>query len=80
LRAWEFKYSEESGIFSREPDHNWASHPSDGFSYGAQIMLDHVLKIEEKPDLFPISGQKGKITTVPLDDLWKDTPRRNDRI
>jgi phage terminase large subunit len=80
LIAWEFVYNEESGIFSREPDHNWASHPSDAFAYGCQVMQENKPKDEEKEDKFPISGQKGKITTVPLDDLWKDTPRRNDRI
>lgn len=39
LRAWEFTYSEELGVFSREPLHNWASHPSDAFAYGCQVML-----------------------------------------
>lgn len=38
LRAWEYSYNDESGVFSREPVHNWASHPSDAFSYGCQII------------------------------------------
>jgi phage terminase large subunit len=38
LRAWEFVYNEDAGIFSREPNHNWASHPSDAFAYGAQVV------------------------------------------
>lgn len=81
LRAWEFKYSEESGVFSREPDHNWASHPSDGFSYGAQVMLDHVIKNDDKPDEFAIKGEKtGKIVTIPLNDMWAETSKRVERI
>jgi phage terminase large subunit len=40
LRAWEFEYNEDSGIFSREPKHNWASHPADGFSYGCQVLRE----------------------------------------
>ena len=80
LRAWEFLYSEENGVFSREPNHNWASHPSDAFAYGCQVMQEHKPKPEEKPNLFPILGQNGKIVTLPLDDMWKETPRRNDRI
>jgi phage terminase large subunit len=80
LRAWEFLYSEDNGVFSREPNHNWASHPSDAFAYGCQVMQEHKPKIEEKVDIFPIKGQNNRIITAPLDDLWKDTPRRNDRI
>lgn len=40
LRAWEFEYNEELGVFSKEPLHNWASHPSDAFSYGCQMMQE----------------------------------------
>ena len=80
LRAWEFKYSEESGLFSREPNHNWASHPADGFSYGCQVMAENVPKPQEKVDIFPIKGQNGRIVTAPLDDLWNELPRKSDRI
>jgi phage terminase large subunit len=38
LRAWEFEYNPDTLAFSREPLHNWASHPSDGYSYGCQVM------------------------------------------
>lgn len=42
LRAWEFEYNDDSGVFSREPKHNWASHPADGFSYGCQVLREPV--------------------------------------
>ena len=38
LRAWRYDWDEETGTFSREPIHDAASHPSDGFAYGAQTM------------------------------------------
>ena len=38
LRAWEFVYIEDAGVLSREPLHNWASHPADAFAYGCQVM------------------------------------------
>jgi phage terminase large subunit len=44
LRAWEFEYNEDSGVFSREPKHNWASHPADAFAYGCQVLR------EEQPE------------------------------
>ena len=38
LRAWVFDYNPDTQSFSREPLHNWASHPSDAYSYGCQVM------------------------------------------
>lgn len=38
LRAWSYKFNEESKIFSQQPEHDWASHDGDGFSYGCQVM------------------------------------------
>jgi phage terminase large subunit len=42
LREWSFEYDEETKTFSKEPKHDWASHPGDGFSYGAQMMQKYV--------------------------------------
>lgn len=49
LRAWMFEWDEDRKEFSTEPRHDWASHPSDGFSYGAQIMRHRKLSKIEKP-------------------------------
>jgi phage terminase large subunit len=46
LRAWSYEYDEERKTYSKEPRHDWASHPGDGFSYGAQVMRELVT---EKP-------------------------------
>lgn len=81
LIAWEYAYNEETGVFSREPLHNWASHPSDAFCYGAQVMEETKPKPAEIPPVFPVKGHNGVITTgVNLDALWKeDVPRRIER-
>lgn len=57
LREWSYEYDEERKTFSKEPDHNWASHPGDGFSYGCQMMLERV-KTQPKPKIV----LKGPIT------------------
>lgn len=78
LRAWEFEYSEENGVFSREPLHNWASHPSDAFAYGCQVMAD--LSKSDLPDdspVFPVSSGQMNVT---LDELWAETPTREERF
>jgi phage terminase large subunit len=43
LREWSFEYDDERKVYSKEPRHDWASHPGDGFSYGAQVMREVVL-------------------------------------
>jgi phage terminase large subunit len=38
LESWHYEYDVETRTMSKEPAHDWASHPGDGFSYGAQMM------------------------------------------
>jgi hypothetical protein len=42
LRDWGYKYDEDRKTFSREPDHNYASHGGDAFSYGCQSVNEFV--------------------------------------
>lgn len=74
LRAWEFEWNDEANVFSREPIHNWASHPSDAFAYGCQVMGE-----VEAPEAQP----KGKtLDTITIDELWAhhETHREEARI
>jgi phage terminase large subunit len=81
LVAWEFEYNEETNIFSREPLHNWASHPSDAFAYGAQIMREAEPPKADEPPRYAMQGTANGITrTATLDELWQMTPGRNKRI
>lgn len=51
LRAWEFEFNPDLQVFTKEPLHNWASHPSDGYSYGCQVMQGLPEPVEKpKPD------------------------------
>ena len=38
LTSWRYDFDAETKVMSREPVHDWASHPGDAFSYGAQMM------------------------------------------
>jgi len=40
MRAYSFKYDEETRSFSSEPDHNWASHTADAFMEGAARLIE----------------------------------------
>lgn len=51
LREWSYEYNDELKTFSKEPKHDWASHPGDAFSYGAQMMQKFVAP--KPPDAMP---------------------------
>jgi len=71
LVNWCYVYDEERREFSKEPDHNWASHDGDGFSYGALIMEEQIIEKEEKEKERALSVFGN---TVTLNDLWAETP------
>lgn len=77
LRAWEYEFNEETGVFSREPFHNWASHPSDAFAYGCQVMQ---LAEPPKPAPEEMRGVMVGVPQVSLEEMWATVPQRSNRI
>jgi len=71
LVNWCYVYDEERREFSKEPDHNWASHDGDGFSYGALIMEEQIVETD-KPE--PQRAVSVFQNTTTLNDLWAETP------
>jgi phage terminase large subunit len=70
LGAWEYEWNDDTGVFSKEPLHNWASHPSDAFAYGAQVMseAEYVAPMQE-PEWANLQAQET------LNDVWEDHMR-----
>lgn len=81
LEAWEFDFNHELQVFSKEPLHNWASHPSDAFAYGCQVMQMEKPKPTVDGIKYQVIGRPdGKIVAgVPLNDMWP-TAKRSSRI
>lgn len=78
LRGWSFEYDDEKHVYSKEPRHDWASHPGDGFATGAVVMRERI--IEEKK-VEPIRGiTVGNVHNVTFDEMWKDVPKPSARI
>ena len=77
LSAWEFEWNEENNVFSRDPVHNWASHPSDAYAYGCQVMVEALP--EPKPEDPPRIINVGE-NTATLNDLWRTAPQPGNRI
>lgn len=67
LMAWEYEWNEDNNIFSREPKHNWASHPGDAFSYGSQRMQEAPPAKEDEPER---RLEVGPGNTMTLEDAW----------
>jgi hypothetical protein len=73
LRAYQRKWDEDKKVFSDQPDHNWASHPSDSFRYLSIVAQALVLEdkpIADKPRIIlPNAG-------LNLNDLFESHERR----
>jgi phage terminase large subunit len=78
LLAWEFEWNDDNNVFSREPLHNWASHPGDAYAYGSQVMEEHVA--EKKEHEQPRAIGVGKVNTYTMNDAWRDARPPSDRI
>lgn len=73
LRAWQYKYDEDKKTFSSEPEHDWASHDGDGFSYGCLVMQ---LASPPPPPPEKMRGLSVGQNTVTLEEMWKSAPKR----
>jgi phage terminase large subunit len=78
LLAWEFEWNDDDNIFSREPVHNWASHPGDAYAYGCQVMEETVAP-EVRAEI-PIRGLSVGMASVTLDEMYESTPKASNRI
>ena len=77
LRSWQFKWDEEKKTFSKEPDHDWASHAADAFCCGAVVMQERI--VEDKKDE-KARGVGVGYPSVTLNELWAMAPKRSLRI
>lgn len=88
LRAWEYEWNDDLNVFSREPLHNWASHPSDAYAYGCQVM--QMLDPPQPESGYGPGGYPnaplpkglavGNPHGVTLEEAWAMTPKRSERI
>lgn len=81
LREYRYKYDEGARVFSRVPEHNWASHTSDAFRYLAIVvkyagLISRPLETEDRTvKRIPSPAEIAK-----LDDLWADRENERNRL
>lgn len=64
LRAWQFEFNPDLQVFTKEPLHDWASHPSDGYSYGCQVMQGIAPPPPPKPKPELINPKIGQLASM----------------
>lgn len=81
LLAWEFEWNDDNNVFSRDPLHNWASHPGDSFAYGAQMMEEYIPPKEDndKPRALVVGEVPPNMQQATLNDMWQVHERGNSR-
>ena len=77
LRAWQYKWDEERKVFSKEPEHDWSSHGSDSFTYGATVLGRHIKTgPSRRPEAISETVQKlGLHYAFNMDQLFEDHDR-----
>ena len=70
LREWSYAWNDETRTYSKEPNHNWASHGADAFTYGA-------LMLRERSKAKPVEAPKpaAAAATFTLNQLFVDRER-----
>lgn len=67
LREWSFKFNDTTRTYHKEPDHNWASHGADAFTYGALVLKDYARGSKKKS-----RRPKVAIQSFTLDQMYDD--------
>lgn len=80
LKQYQREWDEDKKTFRDKPRHDNTSHCADAFRMMAVSWQENKPKPQEKVDIYPIKGENGRIVTAPLNDLWNETPRKNERI
>jgi hypothetical protein len=79
LKQYQREYDEDKKVFREKPRHDSSSHCADAFRMLALSWKENKPKKPEKEPIFHIKAGNNGIIPVPLDELWRETPRRTER-
>jgi hypothetical protein len=79
LKQYQREYDEDKKVFREKPRHDSSSHCADAFRMLALSWKENKPKEPEKESIFHIKAGNNGIIPVPLDELWRETPRRTER-
>lgn len=77
LKQYRTDYDEKLRVFKNTPRHDWTSHRADAMRYLAMAYREIVpAPLPPKPKFLAV----GKGNEITLEDLWKNQPKRRERI
>ena len=79
LKQYQREWDEDKKVFRERPRHDFSSHCADALRMLALSWRENKQKEPEKVAKYPVTGHNGRIVTIPLDDLWNETSKRNER-
>ena len=79
LKQYQREWDEDKKTFRDKPRHDFTSHCADAFRMLALSWREIAQPEPEIPPKFPVTGHNGRIVTIPLDDMWNETTKRNER-
>lgn len=79
LKQYQREWDEDKKTFRDNPRHDFTSHCADAFRMLALSWREIAPKEPEIPHKFPVTWHSGRIVTIPLDDMWAETTKRNER-
>lgn len=73
LRGWHFGFNEETRSFSKAPEHDWSSHPSQAFAYGCQMIRGTPMPAREPQQRWTQVSETGQphASQITLNDAWR---------
>jgi phage terminase large subunit len=80
LKQYQREWDDEKKMFREKPRHDFTSHCADAFRMMAIAWQEIKPKEPEKPAVFAVTGHNSRIELAPLETLWRETPRRSNRI
>jgi hypothetical protein len=80
LKQYQREWDDEKKMFREKPRHDFTSHCADAFRMMAIAWQEIKPKEPEKPPVFAVTGHNSRIELAPLETLWRETPRRTNRI
>lgn len=77
LKAYHYEWDEDRKVFSNRPEHDWSSHPADGFR-GLALVVRHSEEMTRRREpAAPASYARG-LGMATLDDAWAANARERD--
>lgn len=79
LKQYQREWDADKKTFRDKPRHDFTSHCADAFRMLALSWREIKPPEPEALPKFPVTGHNGRIVTIPLDEMWAETTKRNER-